>query len=545
MQVTVLDVLSLPIMKRCRLMAGGRGLSRAVEYVDVLESPQGLGWLKPNDILITSIFPILHDEQAQQRLISDLYAMDVSLLLIKTGRFVPSIPEFMVDQANQYDLPLVELPADIVYAELISNISALIINQKAIAVQKYVDVASMFITIMEHGGRISDIADALAKISQCPVIIEDENYRILACCLNPSSCNLDENNLLLTNRMVKRKAYRDFLKTHPDADIFRSPPYVDGNSYGLTVVPMRYQGKLWGNVTLIQTSSDSEGRELALRNAASFATICLREQHAALEKETLIRNGMFLDLLHNKNHSAQDIQHWLDYFHFDPNAQYRLFLIHIIPTKKDFPFHTQGDFHMLMGHLSSFLDHACWIHEQENIIVVIPQMSKSIRDYQSTRNYLTAIHERLSELNCCAFYLADGGICESIYEVRTIYEHAKVALEFGIKMYQQNSICWYDELDTFYLFSCFKEQKELRDFCHNLLSPLLQSHFQFDAIETLNTYLHTGGSLEKTAQLLFTHKNTVKYRLGKIRAALGNDLSEAQYLFKLQIALIVHRLQNM
>ena len=69
MQVTVLDVLSLPIMKSCHLLAGERGLSRAVEYVDILESPQGLRWLKPNDVLITSIFPKTAFRIAKDRLL--------------------------------------------------------------------------------------------------------------------------------------------------------------------------------------------------------------------------------------------------------------------------------------------------------------------------------------------------------------------------------------------------------------------------------------------------------------------------------------------
>lgn len=544
MQVTVLDVLSLPIMKSCHLLAGERGLSRAVEYVDVLESPQGLGWLKPNDVLITSIFPILDDKQAQHRLISDLHAMDASLLLIKTGRFVQKVPDFMVEQANQYEIPLVELPADMVYAELISSISALVINQKAVAVQKYVDVASMFITIMDHGGKISDIADALAKVSSCPVIIENEDYRILACCLNPPGCNFDENDLMLMNRVVKRSVYRTFLHEHPNADIFWHPPRISGNSYGITVVPLRDQDKIWGNVTLIQTSSDTEGRELALRSAGSFAMICLREQRSAAEKETMIRDGMFLDLLHNQGQSGQNIQYWLDYFNFEPDAAYHLFLLHIIPNRGDFLFRTQEDCHALMNHLATYLERACWVREQDDIIVVIPQQSKSIQSFRNVQEYLSAVRDRLCELKYCGFYLADGGLSKSIYDIRNIYERAKIALDLGRKLYPQGSICWYDELDVFYLFSSFKEQTELNTFSQNLLEPLLQERFQFDAIETLSTYLRTGGSLEKTAQHLFAHKNTIKYRLGKIRSVLGNDLTDAQFLFKLQIALIVYELQK-
>lgn len=58
-------------------------------------------------------------------------------------------------------------------------------------------------------------------------------------------------------------------------------------------------------------------------------------------------------------------------------------------------------------------------------------------------------------------------------------------------------------------------------------------------LETLRTYLKNNGNAVLTAQDLFTHRNTISYRLEKIKSILGEDLSSSQTIFNLTLAFYI------
>ena len=60
--------------------------------------------------------------------------------------------------------------------------------------------------------------------------------------------------------------------------------------------------------------------------------------------------------------------------------------------------------------------------------------------------------------------------------------------------------------------------------------------------ETATTYLDGGGGLESTARVLFVHPNTVRYRLGRIAAVTGYDLSQPREAHTVRLGLAVGRL---
>jgi DNA-binding PucR family transcriptional regulator len=55
-------------------------------------------------------------------------------------------------------------------------------------------------------------------------------------------------------------------------------------------------------------------------------------------------------------------------------------------------------------------------------------------------------------------------------------------------------------------------------------------------VETLKTYFSTGESKAKTAEKLYIHLNTLKYRLHKIEEILGLKLSDPDVSFRLKLA---------
>lgn len=62
--------------------------------------------------------------------------------------------------------------------------------------------------------------------------------------------------------------------------------------------------------------------------------------------------------------------------------------------------------------------------------------------------------------------------------------------------------------------------------------------------ETLMKYFDNGASLEKTAESMFTHKNTIKYRLNRIQEKTGLSLRQPDENFQLYLAVLALKLNE-
>ncbi len=58
-----------------------------------------------------------------------------------------------------------------------------------------------------------------------------------------------------------------------------------------------------------------------------------------------------------------------------------------------------------------------------------------------------------------------------------------------------------------------------------------------DLLGTLRTYLECGRNVKRVSEVMFTHYNTVIYRLQRIREIAGIDLDDADTMLNMHIAI--------
>lgn len=78
-----------------------------------------------------------------------------------------------------------------------------------------------------------------------------------------------------------------------------------------------------------------------------------------------------------------------------------------------------------------------------------------------------------------------------------------------------------------------------------VLERLEQQSDASELMQTLCVYLLDAESnTQKTGAILYMHKNSVNYRLNKIRNILGSDLSQMPSVFEIYQAAALYRLLN-
>ncbi|MFD2627578.1 helix-turn-helix domain-containing protein [Oceanobacillus kapialis] len=126
---------------------------------------------------------------------------------------------------------------------------------------------------------------------------------------------------------------------------------------------------------------------------------------------------------------------------------------------------------------------------------------------------------------------------ESILEK---YEQAQFGLKVG--RYKGQKINEWAALGYDKYLYAVQQNEILQKSALNFLKPLIKHDEKFNSelILTLSVYLDSFFSLKKSAEALFIHKNTVKYRINKVKE-LYKDISledpESYLLFSLSLKL--------
>jgi DNA-binding PucR family transcriptional regulator len=95
-----------------------------------------------------------------------------------------------------------------------------------------------------------------------------------------------------------------------------------------------------------------------------------------------------------------------------------------------------------------------------------------------------------------------------------------------------------EDLGIYQLLSDAADPRAVEEFIRRWLGRLLDHDAEHDLqlVPTLGTYLDCGGSYERSAESLFIHRNTLKYRLRRIREVSGLELGAPEVNFNLQLA---------
>jgi DNA-binding PucR family transcriptional regulator len=131
-----------------------------------------------------------------------------------------------------------------------------------------------------------------------------------------------------------------------------------------------------------------------------------------------------------------------------------------------------------------------------------------------------------------------GGRCTRPSDFPRSYREARLALKVQSAAGSGTQSTEFDALGVIRILAESEEFSGIERFVDLWLGALREYDEAHGTalVETLSHYLEQGGNYEATAHVLSTHRNTVKYRLQRIRAISGLDLADPDTRFNLQLA---------
>lgn len=101
--LTMAEVLRIPPLDCCSVVAGHRGLTRRVQSVNSFDAPDVVPWYKTGELVLTTGYVIKNDEVAQVKLVQQMAKRECAGLGIKVNHFSSEFPALLLQAADEND----------------------------------------------------------------------------------------------------------------------------------------------------------------------------------------------------------------------------------------------------------------------------------------------------------------------------------------------------------------------------------------------------------------------------------------------------------
>lgn len=559
--LTVKDLLSIKAIDGLTIVAGEDGIQNEISIVNIIENPDAFDWLSPNELLLSTGYIFKGNEELQNRIIKELSEINCAGLIIKMKRYFDEIPQNMIDQANKYGLPLLELPFEYTLSRVIS-----IINEKAsgrydLLNRKTLDMHNLFFRITLEGGGIERISSMLSSTINNPIVIVDDEWNLLHYTEHtenkvPLEYSLD----LLKNRPVFHKEFIESIPQNISA-IKKSVKRIyklDDYEIKCRILPVAVSQDTFGYIIVWQTVRELTEFDYIILEQAS--TVMALERIKAKEIENVklkIRQDFFDDLLSGKITSDETLQTLCDLHGLNAAHMYYCLAIDIHPklvAREDDLITTRFKMEriakqcvdLVYQHAYRASGEVTSFYRNNRIIILVGQSNeKQPTSISDKKEFAKELHELLnSKFPDSIFLIGIGQQYRKIKSLHKSFSEANEVIRLMQQVNEKNEIAHFEDYSVYHLLDSNIKESALEDFFTKSLGPIFE-HDQLYGTSymiTLENYFINNLNLSETAKAMFLHRNTLIYRIEKIKGILNTDLKHSEELLKFQIALKMFRI---
>jgi PucR family transcriptional regulator, purine catabolism regulatory protein len=561
--LTVNDLFNIKAIDGLKIVAGEKGIHNEISIVNIIENPEAFDWLSPNELLLSTGYIFKDNEELQNRIIKELAEINCAGLVVKMKRYFDKLPQNMIDQANKLGLPLIELPFEYTLSKVIS-----IINEKAsgrydLLNRKTLDIHNLFFRITLEGGGIEKISTLLSETINNPIILVDKEWKLLHFTEHP------DNKIPLAycfdlgkNRTLFQQEFIDSIPNNI-SDIKKSIKriyHLEGMEIKCRILPVAVANHIYGYIVVWQTVRElSEFDYIILEQASTIMALERIKAREIEEVKLKIRQDFFDDLLMGKITSSESIQN-LSQLH-GLHYQYKYFCL--VVTIDPLDNHPKEDFIARKVRLEnkarkcvdtvyeqSNLSHGeitCF-HRNNRIIILVGQHENrppiSIED---AKQYASHIYMALNKhVKQTTFLVGIGSQYETIHSLHKSFSEANEAIRLMQKIEDHEGISHFEDHAVYHFLDSNIKDVELERFFMKSLG-ILYEHDRLHGtsyIITLENFFSNNLNISETAKSMFLHRNTLIYRIEKIKEILSNDLKNSEELLQYQLAIKIYRLLN-
>ncbi len=547
--VRVKEILELDCLKGATTLCGHGGLEHYITKVNVMEVPDIINWVKPGEFLLTTAYSIKDDIQKLNEMIPILKEKGVAGIGIKTKRYIEELPESVTMTANRLDFPIISIPIEVSFGDVITNILTSVVSRQTSLLIQIHEFNNKLKDIMLRGGELYEIAQMISDVVDSPTAITEDIFRDFVIVADDEHKKwimpiMDQ--VYLKKTIKHKRSFKDYGIEHCE-------DFVEGRNIKRVMIPIFSADTLYGHV-MIWNINDTllDATLFMIEAAASLIALNSSKKLSVYENENKHKIEFIEELLSSNEHQLLRALEKASYFDFNKSNIYGVVLATLIESNTDVKLTPNNStiLKQLNSKLISVVERLQRSYKAELIYgnksdrVVFLLGFDANKDEVYIKQQMSLFSKDLlafSKLENIHHSVAIGigrpyGNYKDLY--KSYREAGRAIQKMALSRYQEH-ILHFDELGIYRILSNEEIQPELYQFFMETLGPIVayDKEKEGDLLETLKAYYQCGCNLKKVSEEMYTHYNTVIYRMQRIREIANIDFNDPNVSLNVHIAL--------
>ena len=537
-EVNIGDILRLALPLDTAVMAGAEQTRRNVLWVVLLtewgELPEQT---RAGDLVMLP--PVVQSQATSDELLIKLQTLaeiGIAGLLV----FQP-MPDVFSRKANELNITLLVAPAGTAIRETHRAIASLLIDRQTATSERGMQLYRKLSEMSREGQSLSAMTDVMANLTGKIVIVQDKRLEVQALSA-PRNTDIDLSQL--AEILTKRDELPSLLRNRKAAAKARQ-------SYWQQLLPVENMGRLIspivsgdrarGYLSVVGSADELDFLDsLAVEHGAAAFALEMAKAKAVSEARKALR-GDFLEGVLSGTLPKKEIERLAGRLDHDTGLPHAIMTFSwssaLAPSMRRLETAVNW---VLANHSGSTL-----VHVYGDQHVCIFQAFKHNEDMEAAHSLARRIYEETTnEFPDDQLISGASGPAMRLADWPTVYEEALQAMELGERLHL-NHVVDFHGLGVYQLLGQLEDIEAVRQFTQQVIGPLVEYDAQHRSslVQTIDAYFDHHGNISQTAESLFIHRNTLLYRLERIKDLTSQDLNQANMRLALQLALKLWQLQ--
>lgn len=531
------EVLALPRFSDLQLLSSHSNLTQPLESVEITETPDVADFIPKNVMILTTAMIYKDDQEKLKPFIDSLKQAECTALGIKVGRFLDEISPEIVAYASAVDLPLIKIPSTQPLGGLLHEIVGYLRDSKTEQMSVAFDIQKRFSTLLMQDVDATRFIAEFAKILNAPIILLSPWQQVIA------HSNYFYGNQKSAEFFIKQLSKDHFQQLAQEKKIFR---LQDERQENIQVAGFPISVNDYFPYYLLVLSPEQIPypiSEFAIDQAILVLTFMLFKNQKIAESFEHLKTDFLDRLLDTHQEALSKHQNWLELwknYRLINSDYYQLAIVYGV-TKPENETHIR--YQQAEGQLIFQ-----WLKEQlpeilpDVALFKLKNQNKSILIFQSKKNdhlmILQNLAERLQQTLPITIRFALGNAYENLEDLPNSYIEASSTLEASLHAQKPATVQLFHPKGLAGLFEKIGTE-DVEYFCQQQLKelayptePTLQ-----ELRKTLKVFLDFNCEITKTANALYLHRNTIKYRMNQCEKLLDTSIQEPETSLLLRVAL--------
>lgn len=396
----------------------------------------------------------------------------------------------------------------------------------------------------------TDLPPMLTKLAvylQNPVVLVNPAFHIISCSKDEKL--LDHIEWEQLTRLARLQHYRC-----KAGELFAKPyrsklEDSNGGSVSCWVNPLVGDGQLYGYLLVFDVSDHLNPLDICrIKETGIFSLQVLAHRKTIEDTEKKYQDHFLYDLLYNNFVTEESLIQRARHWNWDFSKPQQILImepddLHLLTNKSQM-------LRKLQLNVEDFLQHkyrqVIVTEQQGQVVIIIGDANEGKTAKQQWKSLGKSLQAYMQEIiTDVTFSIGIGKFYTTIADLCRSYQEAKHALDLGRFIQEKGHITHFEELGIIRLLS-HMSLEQLDDYYKEYLAVLIEYDEKNDTnfIETLHVYFQQNGDLNLTAEKLFQHANTLRYRLKKIEELLETDLKQLENRINLSVACKIFKMRK-